>query len=116
MDEKQLQVSLTASGTSVKLGSHQYIMSPQSDAAVKEGKPLSLRGAWEVRVGLIPGQALQDYTRTFVYSSDDYERDSASAAGDETVFANLREQAFEHAKDVMNPQAFNWVEVVWIWY
>jgi len=116
MDGKQLQVSLSASGTSVNLGPHQYIMSPQSDVTVKEGKHLSLRGAWEVRVGLVPGQALSDYTRTFVYSSDDYERDCNAAAGDEAVFATLREQAFEYAKDVMNPQAFNWVEVVWIWY
>jgi len=116
MDGKQLQVSLLASGTSVNLGSHQYIMSPQSEATVKEGKSLSLRGAWEVRVGLIPGQALPDYTRTFVYSSDDYERDRSAAAGDETAFVTLREQAFEYAKDRMNPHAFNWVEVVWIWY
>lgn len=53
MDGKQLQVSLSASGTSVNLGPHQYIMSPQSDVTVKEGKHLSLRGTWEVRVGLV---------------------------------------------------------------
>lgn len=77
---------------------------------------VGLRGAWEVRAGVIPEQAMPEYTRQFFYTTPQYEEDKARPQSEMTTFRNLADEAQRYALGLMNPAFVNWVETVWIWY
>jgi hypothetical protein len=74
------------------------------------------KGAWQVTAGIIPGKPIPVYSLTLHYSSEDYDLDRALSQGETTTFCRLRDQALDHAKQVMHPAATNWVRIEWVWY
>jgi len=89
--------------------------------------PLAAKGAWEVRAGIIPGQAMPELTRRWVYTSADREKDetesqlaaerSATAGlAYHAIFAKMRAEAVDYHLQMSNPRVMNWAELTFIWY
>ncbi len=72
--------------------------------------------AWQVTAGIIPGEPMPVYSRAWHYTSEDYERDAARPPDEATTFCKLRDQALDHAKEIMDPAMVNWVRVEWVWF
>lgn len=70
---------------------------------------VSARCALEVIAGVIPGNAEPEYTKRFVVTSDEYERQPE-------IIIDVRDRAFAYAKTIMNPRILNWVRIDWIWF
>lgn len=74
-----------------------------------------LKGLWEVRAGITPGESDEKLTRQFAYSKADYEADCKAGINDQTVFARQRETAYGYARFLMIPTQYSWVEIKWTW-
>lgn len=66
----------------------------------------SLRAAWEVTAGLLPGRPEPELTKRFVFTS---------SMPDER-FQEAHTQAFEYARDLIDPSKLNWVRLDWVWF
>ena len=92
---------------------------------------INLRGAWEVRAGIIPGIPMKELTKIFPYSSIDYERDKGladiiiaekegklapSKETRELIFTKTQIEVYNYARELTDPNILNWVSVDWIWY
>ena len=75
--------------------------------------------------GILPGTAEERYTKSWEYTSDDYEEDKSLCKENEgvsphlrkdTIFMKRRDAAFEYAKEVVNPSVVNWVTVDFTWF
>ncbi len=77
----------------------------------------SLRAVWEVRAGVIPGQAMPEYTKRFPYTSDDYEEDGKHAKdfSYHPIFMKRMAEATSYHQQMSNPQTLNWAELVFLW-
>lgn len=77
-----------------------------------------LNAAWEVRAGLVPGQAMPEYTKQFFYTDADYEEDGkhASEFAYQPIFMQRMVQASNYHQQMSNPQTLNWAELTFIWY
>jgi len=71
-----------------------------------------LKGQWTVTAGVLPGAVEKDYTRQWVYTSDDLAKDQHE---DYKKWNEMKEEAYEYAKQITNPQHVNWVAVDWVW-
>lgn len=81
-------------------------------------EPVRLKAAWEVCAGLIPGQPMPEYTKRFVYTSEDYEEDGRHAKELEyhPIFMKRMAEASSYHQQMSNPQTLNWAELTFIWY
>ncbi len=61
------------------------------------------KGAFVVQAGVIPGRAEPEFDLLLPYASEQYETDRARAQHDKTTFAELRDQALEHARQIADP-------------
>jgi len=77
-----------------------------------------LTGAWEVVAGVLPGEPLKEYTKRFLYTSDDAEKDRQNNDDGEptNVFTEKMQQAYDYAMQITNPSKVNWVRVDFIWF
>lgn len=77
-----------------------------------------LKAAWEVRAGLIPGQPMNEYSKRFFYTSDEYEEDGKHAADLEyhPIFMRKMAEAASYHMQMSNPRMLNWAELTFIWY
>ena len=77
-----------------------------------------MKGVWSVSGGIIPKQTENKYTRNFYYLSPMYEADVKAMEKKSmktSHFQDLRDEALEYAKGIMDPRYLNWVKVEWIW-
>lgn len=67
----------------------------------------SLKLAIEVRAGIIPGEPIEEHSKNWYLSREEYEDIDQwlAAAG----AANL------YALTLQNPERLNWVKVEWVW-
>lgn len=73
--------------------------------------PNALKAMWEVTAGLIPEEPMQEYTRAWVYTSNDYEADGNKRA---VRFGSKDEEAREYVKH-LTKGGLNWVNFSYIW-
>lgn len=93
--------------------------------------PERAKAAFEVRAGIIPGQAMPEHTRVFLYSSSEFEADAKLPPMPErhvidlngpldqphmSVFTRRHIEAMRYYSYLVSPSHLNWVELVWIWY
>jgi hypothetical protein len=76
---------------------------------------LAAKALFEVRAGVIPGEAMAEYTKQWGYTSDDYERDKDTPRDQPTIFSKRLEEVHVYAMGLSNPFYVNWVRVDWIW-
>jgi hypothetical protein len=78
----------------------------------------SARAAWEVTAGLVPGQAMDEYTRRWVLTATEWwETDGMVPSLQGVALFNAHATAaMEYARGLMDPRQLNWVKVEWIWF
>lgn len=80
---------------------------------------VALKGQWTVRAGVIPGQALENFTRVWRYTSQHDEKDRAANPNRDpayhSIFAKLRAEAMDYYLQVSLPQLNNWAAIEFIW-
>jgi hypothetical protein len=81
--------------------------------------PVALKAYWEVQAGLIPKQPRPEYSKRFVYTSQDHEADQRDNASLSPAFhsrlAKLRAEALDYYMQVSMPQLNNWAQIVFVW-
>lgn len=75
---------------------------------------MRVKGAIEVRSGLIPGTA--DDTKVWTYSEADCAKDKETPQDQPTIFCKIRDEAIEYMKTKIDPRQSNWVDMNWVWY
>jgi hypothetical protein len=78
----------------------------------------ALKAAWEVRAGVIPGQAMPEYTKRWLYTSKMREEDEAhgSEISYHATFSKMRAEAVDYYIQISMPNLNNWAELTFIWY
>lgn len=81
-----------------------------------------LRCMWEVTAGVVPGIAMQQYTKRWGLTSEAFhtELSKANELGEaegpiHSSFFDYQKQALAYAETLMHPVRLNWVRVDWIW-
>lgn len=72
----------------------------------------------EVTAGVIPRQPIEEYTKRFVISSDAwYAQGQYEGKQEEAKLEILKIYGFaqEYMRNLMNPQAANWVTLNWLY-
>jgi hypothetical protein len=82
---------------------------------------MGLKGAWEVRAGIIPGTPMEQFSKRFFYTSADKDADEkANPEGKDlayhSILAKRRAEAMDYFLQVSLPQLNNWAEITFIWY
>lgn len=79
----------------------------------------TVRIAIEVVAGLIPGIPMPEHTKKFIITSDAwYAQGKYEGKAEEAKMEILKTYGFaqEYARNLMNPQALNWVRMDWIYF
>lgn len=94
------------------------VVDPETHLWREDTAVVRLAAAWEVRAGLIPGQALPEYTKHFFYASEEYEEDGRHAKefAYQPIFMKRMAMAASYQQQLSNPNTLNWVELTFIWY
>jgi hypothetical protein len=76
-----------------------------------------LRASWQVFAGVIPGQPLDDLTKSWYYTEDDYEKDKAMPKDTEeiSIFQTYMKEASDYALSITHPAYVNWIKNEFIW-
>ena len=92
--------------------------------------PLALKARFTVQAGVIPGQAMEEYTKSWLYTSVDWEADAAlpampegyeldrSGPLDQPHMSRFTRMMFEmerYAGTLIHPARCNWVRTEWLW-
>jgi len=72
---------------------------------------IGLKAQWVVRAGLLPGEALANYTQAFEYTSIDYQADGNKRGHR----FELQQQAVEGYRLGLELGSLNWVQVEYLW-
>jgi hypothetical protein len=73
------------------------------------------KALFEVTAGVLPGFPMPEYTKSWGYTSDEYEQDRQTPPEEMTIFATRLNEVHEYAKGLSNPAYLNWVKVEWLW-
>lgn len=72
----------------------------------------SARCCWEVVAGLIPGKNPEpEFTKQWWITSAQWASDDGLA-----LWEKGRDEAYDYAKTLLDPNRLNWVRVDWIWF
>jgi hypothetical protein len=76
------------------------------------------KAAWRVMAGVIPGQPIEEYTRTWTYTSEDYEEDGRHAkdAAYQPIMLKLMFEAMAYQMQMSDHRILNFSMLEWIWY
>lgn len=78
--------------------------------------PKALKATWGVRAGVIPGEAMGEYSKQFFYTSDDYEEDAKHRELNYLpIFCQKMAEAQAYMQQLNNPKFLNWVEMTFMW-
>lgn len=71
----------------------------------------ALKAQWVVRAGLIPGEAMTEYSKAWSYTSKDYSDDGNKRGG---IFFRAAVEADSYAGDLRDG-GLNWVTLEYLW-
>jgi hypothetical protein len=77
--------------------------------------PLALKAAWEVRSGLHPQHVITEDSKSWHYTSEDYEKDRKTPPDQPTIFSRYDQEAHDYARSLTNPRHCNYVRVEFLW-
>lgn len=75
----------------------------------------ALKAQWIVQAGVIPLEAMAEYTRSWSYTSDELESDRETSQDQPTIFSKRDTEAHEYARSITDPARINWVRVTFMW-
>jgi hypothetical protein len=77
----------------------------------------ALKAAWQVKAGIIPGEARPEFSKVWQYLSSDHAEDQKHTdPGAHAKFSKIRAEAMDYYLQVSMPTLNNWAEIVFIWY
>lgn len=82
-------------------------MSKPEEAA--QDHPRALQCVWEVTAGIIPGEAIDEYTRRWPVAEE-----PGTKAFHEAFLAS-QGTAMNYALSIQDPRMMNWVRMEWVW-
>ena len=84
---------------------------------------VNVRGAWEVRAGLVPGTSMEEFHKLFHYTVEmfdqDNQQDKSRLPAAYTRLSNylrVQAEAMAYFRQLNEPALLNWAEITWIWY
>lgn len=77
---------------------------------------MDIKASWSVQAGLYPGDVIPEYSKQWVYTSDDFEADKSVPKNQPTIFSKLDEEVHLYARHITNPFYVNYVRVDFLWY
>lgn len=81
-------------------------------------EPKRVRIIIQVTAGIIPGEIMAEHSKQFIISSDAwYAEGEYAGKGKDAIEEILKVYGFaqEYARNLMNPQALNWVNLNWLY-
>lgn len=75
----------------------------------------ALKAMWVVTAGVMPSYEEKEHSRSFLYTSDDYEADIKLPQTETTKFRTMMDEAHDYARGITNPTYLNWVKVEFRW-
>lgn len=77
-----------------------------------------LAAIWEVRAGVIPGVAVPELTKRFLYTSRDKQEDTehASEIGYQPLFMKQLVCAAAYCQQMCDPRVNNWADMTFMWF
>lgn len=78
----------------------------------------ALKASWIVQGGIIPGESLPNFTKTWSYTSADAEIDRTqnTKPEDQAIFSKRRAEAMDYYLQISVPHILNWATVSFMWY
>lgn len=76
----------------------------------------SARYAVEVMAGVIPGQPIDELTRRWFVSSEEWAREAKSGSHQVTDERSPWWKARDYAETLVDPSRVNWVQIQWVWF
>jgi hypothetical protein len=71
----------------------------------------ALKAIWTVTGGILLGEAADEYTKEFTYTSKMYDEDRDGG----THFQDLLMEAHDYSTTLTNPGFVNWVKLEFVW-
>lgn len=72
---------------------------------------VALKASWQVRAGLIPGTAMTEYDKSWLYTSDHYTADGRQRG---EIYERAGTEAHEYAAQ-LETGGLNWVTLEYLW-
>lgn len=69
----------------------------------------------EVMAGVIPGEAMPEYTKRWGWTSKNQEALEAGDAEAKALYIQIAGESREYAASLENPALINWVRRDWLW-
>lgn len=76
--------------------------------------PVATKMMIEVTAGIVPGREEKEFTKQYLYMSDDYDSDLKLPPHQQKM-GFLMAEAYEYARALPVPHALNWVTVDVVW-
>lgn len=91
---------------------------------------IPLKAVFTVKAGIVPGQAMPQYTKQWAYTSEDYEADGKLPPMPEghsidmngpldqphmSKFTRMHIEAMRYYSQMVHPYMLNWVTIEWMW-
>jgi hypothetical protein len=79
-----------------------------------------VKASWSIEAGIIPGEAMKEFSRNYCYTSAMDEEDRKNnPVGDpayHSLLCKMRAEAMDYYLQVSNPQILNWARITFLWY
>lgn len=76
----------------------------------------SLKAAFQVTAGVVPGHPEDEFTRVWYYTSNDFENDTKGDREKISTFQKVMLESSRYCESLINPSRLNWVKLEWIWF
>ena len=84
---------------------------------------VNVRGAWEVRAGLVPGTNMEEFHKLFPYTVEMFDQDNQEDKREPITaytrlsnYLRVQAEAMAYFRQLNEPALLNWAEITWIWY
>jgi hypothetical protein len=77
--------------------------------------PVAAKAVIHVMGGILPHYPIPEHSKSWHYTSTDFEADQLIPKDQPTKFSTMLDEAHEYAKGLSNPAYLNWVKVEWMW-
>jgi hypothetical protein len=78
----------------------------------------ALKSSWTMTAGIIPGTAMKEHTRRWMYTGADFAIDRANANDGKSsnIFTAMRKDAHDYSLRLCNPLGIKWARLNFRWY
>lgn len=74
-----------------------------------------IKAIWTVEAGVIPGEIIDRYSKTWEYTAFDWSSDQDKGPEELTRFAEIVQETTSYVAGLTNPAYVNWVQTQFLW-